>query len=59
MGAYLKELVILIVKLGMANMVSPVPIVVDKLAIVRKVWNKLLFRDSKARAVLKSPVGHL
>lgn len=37
MGAYLKELVILIVKLGMANMVSPVPIVVDKLAIVRKV----------------------
>jgi hypothetical protein len=37
MGAYLKELVILIVKLGVTNMVSPVPIVVDKLAIVRKV----------------------
>jgi len=37
--AYLEEFVILVVKLGVANMVSSVPVVVNELAVICKVGN--------------------
>jgi hypothetical protein len=39
LDAYLEELVILVVKLGVANMVSSVPVLVNELAVICKVGN--------------------